>query len=298
MKTQNSVVVWLKLSVVAMAIVSLVGVTGVQAATLPNSITIRNQDLSSGVIVVDSVNAPVDGWIVIYKNPNLTPGEIVGYASVHQGSNMNVKVSINTARVGDSPMLWARLHADNGVPGLFEWGLKGLPYNDTPIMQNGQYILTGFGTAADEGRAASTVPAAPAAPAPSAAVAPKVPVSAKPVASANPIIVKNQDLSTGVIVVDSVTAPVDGWIVVYKSPNFTPGQIVGYAPVYQGVNTGVKVTIDTAKVGQLPTLWAILHSDGGVPGVFEWGIRNQSYDDAPIIVNGWYVEAAFGTAGQ
>ena len=149
MKTQNSVVVWLKLSVVAMAIVSLVGVTGVQAATLPSSITIRNQDLSSGVIVVDSV-----------------------------------------------------------------------------------------------------------------------------------------------------TAPVDGWIVVYKSPNFTPGQIVGYAPVYQGVNTGVKVTIDTAKVGQLPTLWAILHSDGGVPGVFEWGIRNQSYDDAPIIVNGWYVEAAFGTAGQ
>ena len=298
MKTQNSVVVWLKLSVVAMAIVSLVGVTGVQAATLPNSITIRNQDLSSGVIVVDSVNAPVDGWIVIYKNPNLTPGEIVGYASVHQGSNMNVKVSINTARVGDSPMLWARLHADNGVPGLFEWGLKGLPYNDTPIMQNGQYILTGFGTAADEGRAASTVPAAPAAPAPSAAVAPKVPVSAKPVASANPIVVKNQDLSTGVIVVDSVTAPVDGWIVVYKSPNFTPGQIVGYAPVYQGVNTGVKVTIDTAKVGQLPTLWAILHSDGGVPGVFEWGIRNQPYDDAPIIANGWYVEAAFGTAGQ
>jgi hypothetical protein len=298
MKTQNSVVVWLKLSVVAMAIVSLVGVTGVQAATLPNSITIRNQDLSSGVIVVDSVNAPVDGWIVIYKNPNLTPGEIVGYAPVHQGSNMNVKVSINTARVGDSPMLWARLHADNGVPGLFEWGLKGLPYNDTPIMQNGQYILTGFGTAADEGRAASTVPATPAAPAPSAAVAPKVPVSAKPVASANPIVVKNQDLSTGVIVVDSVTAPVDGWIVVYKSPNFTPGQIVGYAPVYQGVNTGVKVTIDTAKVGQLPTLWAILHSDGGVPGVFEWGFRNQPYDDAPIIANGWYVEAAFGTAGQ
>ena len=298
MKTQNSVVVWLRLSVVAMAIVSLVGVTGVQAATLPNSITIRNQDLSSGVIVVDSVNAPVDGWIVIYKNPNLTPSEIVGYAPVYQGSNVNVKVTINTARVGDAPMLWARLQADNGVPGLFEWGVKGLSYDDAPIMQNGQYILTGFGTAADEGRAASTVPAAPAAPAPSAPVAPKTQVSARPAVSASPIVVKNQDLNMGVIVVDSVTAPVNGWIVVYKSPNLTPVEIVGYAPVYQGVNMGVKVTIDTAKVGQLPTLWAILHSDGGVPGVFEWGLRNQPYDDAPIIVNGWYVEAAFGTAGQ
>jgi hypothetical protein len=186
-------------------------------------------------------------------------------------------------------MLWARLHADNGVPGLFEWGLKGLSYDDAPIMQNGQSILTGFGTAADEGQPI-------AAPAPSASAASKAPVNAKPAASA--IVVKNQDLSTGVIEVNSVTAPVDGWIVVYKNPNFTSGEIVGYAPVHQGVNIGVKVTIDTAKVGDLPTLWAILHADGGVPGAFEWGLRNQPYDDAPIIANGWYVEAAFGTAGQ
>ena len=298
MKTQNSVVVWLKLSVIAMAIVSLVGVTGVQAATLPSSITIRNQDLSSGVIMVDSVNAPMDGWIVIYKNPNFTTGMIVGYAPVHQGVNTNVKVTIDTMKVGQVPMLWARLQADNGVPGLFEWGLRNQPYNDTPIMQNGQYIMTGFGTAADEGQAANTVPAAPAASAPSAPVAPKTQVSAKPAVSASPIVVKNQDLNTGVIVVDSVNAPVDGWIVVYKNPNFTTGEIVGYAPVHQGVNTGVKVTIDTMKVGQLPTLWARLHADGGVPGVFEWGLRNQPYSDAPIIANGWYVVAAFGTAGQ
>jgi len=26
---------------------------------------------------------------------------------------------------------------------------------------------------------------------------------------------------------------------VYKNPNFTPGAIVGYAPVYPGVNTNV-----------------------------------------------------------
>jgi hypothetical protein len=269
-----------------MAIVSLVGVTGVQAASLPSSIAIRNQDITSGVIVVDSVNTPVDGWIVIYKNPNLTPSEIVGYAPVYKGSNTNVKVTINTARVGDAPMLWAQLQADNGVPGLFEWGLKGLSYDDTPIMQNGQAILTGFGTAADEGRPAP----APSAPASNASV------NAKPAASA--IVVKNQDLTTGVIVVNSVTAPVNGWIVVYKSTNFTSGEIVGYALVYQGVNTGVKVTIDTAKVGQLPTLWAILQADNGLPGVFEWGLRNQPYVDAPIMQNGWYVEAAFGTAGQ
>ena len=75
--------------------------------------------------------------------------------------------------------------------------------------------------------------------------------------------------------IDSVTAAQDGWIVIYKNPNFTSGEIVGYAPVHQGTNTNVKVTIDTAKVGDLPTLWALLHVDNDVKGVFEWGLRGQ-----------------------
>jgi len=59
--------------------------------------------------------------------------------------------------------------------------------------------------------------------------------------------VSNQALKTGVIVLDSVTAAQDGWVVVYRKPGFTASDIVGYAPVYQGTNYGVKVTVDTAK---------------------------------------------------
>jgi hypothetical protein len=83
---------------------------------------------------------------VIYKNPNFTDGEIVGYAPVQQGVTTNVKVTINTGRVGDKPTLWARLHVDNEVAGLFEWAHAELPDNDAPVVQNGQYVTTAFGT--------------------------------------------------------------------------------------------------------------------------------------------------------
>ncbi len=59
----------------------LAGLAGTAlAAAAPNQITVHDQDLNSGVIVLDSVTAAQDGWVVIYKNPNFTSGEIVGYA--------------------------------------------------------------------------------------------------------------------------------------------------------------------------------------------------------------------------
>ena len=44
-----------------------------------------------------------------------------------------------------------------------------------------------------------------------------------------------------------------------------------------------QVTIDTKrKLEMLPTLWIMLQADNGVPGVFEWGLRNLPYDDQPV----------------
>jgi len=299
MKPQSSSIAVWKTLVVAVAVVALAGLAGsAQAAAAPNQIMVHNQDLYSGVIVIDSVTTAHDGWIVVYKNPNFTTGEIVGYAPVHQGTNPNVKVTIDTAKVGDLPTLWARLHVDNDVAGLFEWGLRNLPYNDPPVVQNGQFVVAGFGTAADEGQASPAPAVAPVVSAPVTPLATKTPVVAGPVASTGPIVVKNQDLNTGVIVLDSVTAPQDGWVVVYKNPDLTTGEIVGYAPVQKGVNTDVKVTLDTAKVGELPTLWAVLHADNDLKGVFEWGWKGQPYNDPPMAVNGHDIVAAFGTAAD
>jgi hypothetical protein len=227
---------------------------------------------------------------------NLTAGEIVGYAPVKAGTNKDVKVTIDTAKVGDAPTLWAVLHVDNDVKGVFEWGWKGQPYNDQPVVENGHNVVAAFGTAADQGPAPSATSAAPVAAAP---VATKAPVSTKPAATTSPISIKNQDITSGVIVANSVTAPQDGWVVVYKDRNnLTGGQIVGYAPVHMGANSNVKITLDTAKVGDAPTLWAVLQADSGVPGLFEWGWKGQPYNDQPIVENGHNVIAAFGTAAD
>ena len=93
---------------------------------------------------------------------------------------------------------------------------------------------------------------------------------------------------------DSVTAPQDGWVVVYRRPGFNASDIVGYAPVYQGTNYGVKVTVDTAKLtDQPPVLWAMLHVDQGTTHVFEWGYKGRTLADPPVFPN---VTAGFGTS--
>ncbi len=147
MKPLISSTVIRKIAAGLMTIVVAASMAGaVQAAGPQSQITVKNQDLNSGVIMLDSVTAPQDGWVVVYKNPNFTNGEIVGYAPVHQGANKDVKVTIDTRKVGTLPTLWARLHADNDVKGLFEWGLRGLPYNDSPIVENGHDVTASFGT--------------------------------------------------------------------------------------------------------------------------------------------------------
>jgi len=290
MKSQNPVVAGLKLLVVVLTVAAFMSVAVVQAAALPNQIVVKSQEISSGIVVVESVTAAQDGWIVIYDNTGFTAGEIVGYAPVRQGANTNVKVTIDTERIGDQSTLWARLHVDNEVKGLLEVGQGDLPENDGPVIQNGQPVVTAFGTASRFAATAETAPA------PAPVVTRPVKTTKPAAALLNQIVVKSQGLSSGVIVVESVTAAQDGWIVIYKNPNFTVGEIVGYAPVRQGTNNNVKVTIDTGRIGDQPTLWARLHVDNEVKGLFEVGQGDLPENDGPGIQNGQPVVVTFGTS--
>jgi hypothetical protein len=194
---------------------------------------------------------------------------------------------------------------DNDVKGMFEWGQRGLPYNDPPATVNGQPVIAEFGTTTSQATtsAAPVTPVTTPAPAPAAASPAPAQVSTKPTGNPGPIVVKDQDVTNGVITIDSVTAPQDGWVVVYKDPNFSSGDIVGYAPVKQGVNPNVKVTLDARRIdannkgrtGTLPTLWVRLHVDNDVKGLFEWGQRGLPYNDPPATMNGQPVIAEFGT---
>ncbi len=279
MKLQISFATLSKLLLVVMAALYLTGATNVQAATVSNQITIRNQDVNTGVVVVDSVTAAQDGWVVLYKNPNLSLDEVVGHAWVHQGVNMGVKVIVNMPAIGNPPALWAVLQADNGVPGLFEWGNHGRALNDGPIAQNGRMAIATFATTSN--------------PAPEIA---KITSGSTPTkAITDRITIHSRDITSGVILVDSVTTDQNGWVAIYKDPNFRSDAIVGYAPVYRGTNTNVKVIIDTTKLADQTTLWAQLHSDTGFQGVFEWGNKDRPFSDYPAIQDKRYVTASFAT---
>ncbi len=296
-----------KIAVVIAAVLALTGSAGsALAAAAPNQITVHNQDINSGIVVIDSVTTAQDGWIVLYKDTSFSPGAIVGYAPVKAGLNTNVKVTLDARRVGGVSTLWAQLHVDHAVVGLFEWGLRNLPYNDQPVVQNGQPVIAAFATTADAGQSPGVPVAAPMVSQLSApALAPAT--VAESTASTDPIVVKNQDVNTGIVVIDSITAAQDGWAVVYDNPDMSPSdeypdvssdEVVGYAPVKAGVNTHVKVKVDTRRIANKPTLWVVLHVDNPVLGLFEWGLRNLPYNDPPAMVNGQIVIAAFGTTAD
>lgn len=123
-----------------------------------NQIAVRQQDTNTGQIIVDSVAAAEDGWLVIYFGDKLDPLTIAGFAPVHKGVNTDVKVDVNRELVDPYPTLWAVLHVDKGVIGTFEW-----PGADTPVWEGGKPVMAAFGT-----QAAPVIAAAPQAPAPSA----------------------------------------------------------------------------------------------------------------------------------
>lgn len=107
----------------------------------------------------------------------------------------------------------------------------------------------------------------------------------------NKIVIHDQDTNSNVAYVDEVDAAQPGWLVVYKDANGSLGEMVGYTSVQQGKNTGLNMAVSSSKIGDDPTLWAVLHMDSGAMGTFEFGGA-----DTPVTVNGQMVEVAFGSA--
>ncbi len=247
---------------------ALVGIASAKDAAPANQITLHNQAIHGGILMVDSVTSDQSGWIVIYKRPGLDSDSIVGYAPVKKGLNQNVRVTLDEKLMKNVNELWARLHADNSPVGVFEWGLNNRPMNDLPVLENGKQVIVPFWASGES-----------------------APLSIKP-----EIAIKSQDIKhTNPIIADSVTTPVDGWLVIYRDQPGNSGNVVGYAPVYQGTNQNVKISIDTARVKDKPVLYAMLHTDQGTHGLFEWGPQYPAKADAPLYYEGHPVMVAFGT---
>lgn len=102
-----------------------------------------------------------------------------------------------------------------------------------------------------------------------------------------------QVAGTGVVdgTVTIVEATIDGpgWVVIHADNNGSPGPVIGYAPLEEGVNSDVVVEIDAEAA--TPILHAMLHVDEGEVGTYEFPGA-----DVPVKIDDDIVMAEFSAA--
>jgi hypothetical protein len=100
----------------------------------------------------------------------------------------------------------------------------------------------------------------------------------------------DQVVKDGTVTVPQVVSAGPGWIVIHVDVNGAPGPVIGYAPVKDGVNNGVVVKVDAARA--TPVLYAMLHTDAGTVGTYEFPGA-----DKPVMVDGKMVSPGFSSVG-
>lgn len=89
------------------------------AAALINDISVDDQSIQSGKVLVNLVDAMKPGWVAIFTDEAGQPGTVLGYTAVPEGISEDVEVPINTNQATDK--LIAMLLVDAGKMGTFEY---------------------------------------------------------------------------------------------------------------------------------------------------------------------------------
>lgn len=90
------------------------------------------------------------------------------------------------------------------------------------------------------------------------------------------VVAEDQDVTDGTVTIATVVTEGPGWIVIHKDEDGAPGPVIGHAAVEDGENSDVVVTLDEELMGET-TLWAMLHTDAGTAGTYEF-----PGDDGPV----------------
>jgi len=181
-------------------------------AELTPSVTVDDQDASSGSVTIAEVVAAEPGWLAIHITKNGAPGPVIGQASVSVGSNEDVQVEIDLAKA--TGQLFAMLHVDAGYKGEYEF-----PGPDAPVTAADQLVNVPFN---------ATFPIVPS------------------------VTVTDQDASEGNVSIESVVAAAPGWLAIHVTQAGAPGPVIGLSPVIVGYNAEVLVEIDLSQAtGQL-----------------------------------------------
>jgi plastocyanin len=152
--------------------------------------------------------------------------------------------------------------------------------------------------AATDMLAPSNTPAATEAPPPTNTPAPTdapvptdTPIPPPTEAAATPsVTVADQPLVDGKVTVEKVVSNGPGWLVVHADKDGAPGPVLGHTAVVDGEN--INVVVELAAEGRTGTLYAMLHTDAGTVGTYEF-----PGPDGPVSVNGAVVSPAFQITG-
>jgi plastocyanin len=98
--------------------------------------------------------------------------------------------------------------------------------------------------------------------------------------------VADQPIKDDTVTVAKVVSNGPGWIVIHADKNGAPGPVLGYAAVKDGENDDVVVKL--AAEGRTETLYAMLHTDAGTVGTYEFPGA-----DGPVAMNGKVITPAF-----
>jgi len=253
------------------------GITSWPSPAGANKILVQAQDVDAGQLTADSVTAAQDSWLLIRKDKKGVPGDVIGFAPIHQGTTMSVRVDIQlTDYYGDdniTPTLWATLVPDPNA-------LTPLASPDSIAFQEASVAVVAFSSSV-AGAAASNQ-----------ATTTSSVSSSSGATGANRITTHAQDTSNGRVVVDSVIAAQDGWLLIRKDSNGMPGEVLGFAPVRRGLNTnvGVDIRVANAKGDNIatPALWATLVADPNALNPF-------AMPDATVQQQGSLAMVAFST---
>lgn len=82
------------------------------------------------------------------------------------------------------------------------------------------------------------------------------------------VTVSDQAIQDNTVTIASVVSSGPGWLVVHADANGAPGPVLGQTAVVDGENTNVVVTL--AAEGRTDTLYAMLHTDAGTVGTYEF----------------------------
>jgi len=106
------------------------------------------------------------------------------------------------------------------------------------------------------------------------------------------VTVADQEIVEDSVMIAEVVSDGPGWLVVHAQADGKPGPILGYSAVGSGTNAGVMVSIDTSSATE--TLYAMLHTDAGEIGTWEF----PNGPDAPVMVGEQVITPAFKVSNQ